>query len=100
MTKEDDFRKHAAETMDLAQKASSSADEPRLLARPNVGWIWRIALTALRVSVSPGSVFTRLSARSSAMNVAKLITKPRSASERIAAERSRLSFTALKRSAI
>ena len=31
MTKEDDFRKHAAETMDLAQKASSSADKRRLL---------------------------------------------------------------------
>jgi hypothetical protein len=32
MTKEDDFRKHAAETMDLAQKAGSSADKRRLLA--------------------------------------------------------------------
>jgi len=32
MTKEDDFRKHAAETMDLAQKATSSTDKRRLLA--------------------------------------------------------------------
>jgi hypothetical protein len=31
MTKEDDYRRNAAETMQLAQRASSSADKGRLL---------------------------------------------------------------------
>ena len=31
MTKEDDYRRHAAETMDLVQKATSSSDRRRLL---------------------------------------------------------------------
>jgi hypothetical protein len=31
MTREDDYRRHAAETMDLVQKAGSSFDKRRLL---------------------------------------------------------------------
>ena len=31
MSKEDDYRRHAADTLDLAQRANSTADKARLL---------------------------------------------------------------------
>jgi hypothetical protein len=33
MSKQDDYRRYAAETLDLASRASSTADKGRLLAR-------------------------------------------------------------------
>jgi hypothetical protein len=37
MSKEDDYRRYAAETVDLASRANTSADKSRLLARHGEG---------------------------------------------------------------
>jgi hypothetical protein len=47
MTKEDDYRKNAAETVDLAHRATSTIDKGRLLCLAELGLILQIALTEL-----------------------------------------------------
>jgi hypothetical protein len=48
MSKEDDYRKNAADTFELAQRASSTADKGRCLCSPKGGLISRIGHTGWR----------------------------------------------------